>query len=147
MLEEKFYTVADVAQVTGLTDRTIRNYLKDGTLMGSKIGVQWRFTEDEVRKLFMKQTPGNVSPAQLVKSFMSGEGSVERGIALFDFGVESQDKSELLYSRLVKKIQGDSLELTHEYRHEDGVLRVAASGDMDSLSAFFATVKKIKDEN
>ena len=48
MLDEKLYTVADVARVTGMTSRTIRNYLKDGTLTGQKIGVQWRFTEDEV---------------------------------------------------------------------------------------------------
>ena len=55
MLDEKLYTVADVAQVTGMTSRTIRNYLKDGTLTGQKIGVQWRFTEDEIKKLFSRQ--------------------------------------------------------------------------------------------
>jgi len=41
MLEQKLYTVADVAELTGLTSRTIRNYLKDGTLRRRKIGVQW----------------------------------------------------------------------------------------------------------
>ena len=52
MLEQKLYTVADVAELTGLTSRTIRNYLKDGTLRGRKIGVQWRFTEDDINRLF-----------------------------------------------------------------------------------------------
>ncbi len=57
MLEyDKLYTVEDVAQRTGLTDRTIRNYLKDGRLKGKKIGGQWRFTADDIEALF--RTPG-----------------------------------------------------------------------------------------
>ena len=48
---EKLYTVDDIAQMTMLTSRTIRNYLKDGTLKGRKIGGQWRFTEDDVKNL------------------------------------------------------------------------------------------------
>lgn len=52
MLKNKFYTVADVASITGLTQRTIRNYIKDNTLHGQKIGVQWRFTEEDIKRLF-----------------------------------------------------------------------------------------------
>jgi len=48
---EKLYTVEDIAHMTSLTSRTIRNYLKDGVLKGSKIGGQWRFTEDNFKEL------------------------------------------------------------------------------------------------
>ncbi|MGM8370207.1 helix-turn-helix domain-containing protein, partial (plasmid) [Clostridium perfringens] len=41
---EKLYTIEDIAKMTRLTSRTIRNYLKDGILEGKKIGGQWRFT-------------------------------------------------------------------------------------------------------
>jgi len=54
----KLYTVEDIAKMTGLTTRTIRNYLKDGSLEGTKIGGQWRFTMKDVKKLFNK---GNVA--------------------------------------------------------------------------------------
>ncbi len=58
MLEyNKLYTVEDVANRTGLTDRTIRNYLRDGKLKGKKIGGQWRFTVDDIEALF--HTPGD----------------------------------------------------------------------------------------
>lgn len=33
---KKLYTVEDVAKMTGLTTRTIRNYIKDGKLKGKK---------------------------------------------------------------------------------------------------------------
>jgi len=48
---EKLYTVEDIATMTSLTSRTIRNYIKDGLLKGRKIGGQWRFTEEDVKNL------------------------------------------------------------------------------------------------
>lgn len=50
---EKLYTVEDIAQMTLLTSRTIRNYLKDGTLTGRKVGGQWRFTAKDIEGLFL----------------------------------------------------------------------------------------------
>jgi len=48
---EKLYTVDGIAKMTMLTSRTIRNYIKEGTLKGRKIGGQWRFTEEDVKNL------------------------------------------------------------------------------------------------
>ncbi|HEX2945606.1 MAG TPA: methyltransferase domain-containing protein [Clostridia bacterium] len=48
---EQLYTVDDVARFTNLTTRTIRNYLKEGTLKGKKIGGQWRFTMLNITEL------------------------------------------------------------------------------------------------
>ena len=48
---EKLFTVEDIAKMTSMTTRTIRNYLKDGLLKGRKIGGQWRFTEDDIKNL------------------------------------------------------------------------------------------------
>jgi excisionase family DNA binding protein len=47
---EKLHTVDDIAKMTYLTSRTIRNYLKDGILKGRKIGGQWRFTEGDIKR-------------------------------------------------------------------------------------------------
>lgn len=49
---QEFFTVKDVAMMAGLSERTIRNYLKDGLLTGKKVGVQWRFTKEDVESLF-----------------------------------------------------------------------------------------------
>jgi len=46
---EKLLTVEDIAKMTSMTTRTIRNYLKDGILKGRKIGGQWRFTEEDIK--------------------------------------------------------------------------------------------------
>ena len=57
MAFEKLYTAEDVAQITGLTLRTIRNYIKSGRLKGNRVGVQWRFTEADIQALFAGSSP------------------------------------------------------------------------------------------
>ena len=53
---DKLYTVDDIAQMTMMTSRTIRNYIKDGILKGRKIGGQWRFTEEDIKNLMNNGT-------------------------------------------------------------------------------------------
>ena len=49
---EKLFTIADVAEMTSMSDRTIRNYLRSGLLTGRKVGGQWRFTAQDIAKFF-----------------------------------------------------------------------------------------------
>lgn len=42
------YTIQQLAMMTGLTSRTLRNYLKSGLLQGSKETGVWQFTEQQV---------------------------------------------------------------------------------------------------
>ena len=44
---EKYYTLNEVAMMTGLTTRTLRNYLKMDVLKGDKVDGVWKFTEVE----------------------------------------------------------------------------------------------------
>ena len=55
---EKLFTVEDIANMTSMTTRTIRNYLKEGILKGRKIGGQWRFTEEDIKNLMDNGTYG-----------------------------------------------------------------------------------------
>jgi excisionase family DNA binding protein len=129
MLDEQFYTVADVARVTGLTSRTIRNYLKDGTLRGQKIGVQWRFTEDEVKKLFSRQMPGSSSPSQVVRGFLGQDAQEAASVcALLDIPNVSEAEGLELYRRMKEESQTGILAMSYEYHDEGQTLRIAVSG-------------------
>ena len=43
-----YYNIRAVAMITGLTDRTIRNYISLGLLQGEKINGLWHFTPEQV---------------------------------------------------------------------------------------------------
>ncbi len=47
------YTIKDLTMMTGLTDRTLRTYLKTGVLEGTKEKDAWVFSEDQL-DAFMK---------------------------------------------------------------------------------------------
>ena len=48
ILHDESYTIGQVVMMTGLTDRTIRNYLSLGFLEGEKPDGQWRFTAEQL---------------------------------------------------------------------------------------------------
>jgi len=42
-----YYTIGHLVMITGLTDRTIRNYISSGILEGEKINGLWHFTTEQ----------------------------------------------------------------------------------------------------
>ncbi len=46
------YSLADLAAMSGLTDRTLRNYLKQGLLEGEKTDKGYRFTVHQIAGFF-----------------------------------------------------------------------------------------------
>jgi len=42
------YTISDIVAITGLSDRTIRNYISQKVLEGEKIEGAWRFTPEQL---------------------------------------------------------------------------------------------------
>ena len=47
-MEEELYLISHLTLITGLSDRTIRNYIASGILKGEKINGIWHFTPEEV---------------------------------------------------------------------------------------------------
>jgi excisionase family DNA binding protein len=108
---EKLYTVEDIAKMTGFTSRTIRNYLKDGSLQGRKIGGQWRFTMENIKGLFNNGVfLGDISRKnkQRVLNFLSGAYSEIQGklqvCTIVDCYCESQKEAKKIYDKLVTVI-------------------------------------------
>ncbi|NLV88914.1 MAG: helix-turn-helix domain-containing protein [Tissierellia bacterium] len=101
---KKLYTVEDVARMTGLTSRTIRNYLKDGKLKGKKIGVQWRFTEEDINELFEDKDfydSVEVTKNQIVIDFINNEEVNEISIcAIIDYPCKDVAIMEDLYKKV-----------------------------------------------
>lgn len=77
--EGNYYVIGHVTQFTGLTDRTIRNYISMGLLQGEKINGLWHFTEEQV-DAFMRH-PG-VRPSILAK----------RNAVIYDFLLDEKKK-------------------------------------------------------
>lgn len=49
---EKQYTINEVAVMSGLTTRTLRNYIKMGILKGELADGVWKFSEEDIEEFF-----------------------------------------------------------------------------------------------
>jgi excisionase family DNA binding protein len=108
---KKLYTVDDIAKMTGFTSRTIRNYLKNGSLQGQKIGGQWRFTMDNIKKMFNDSrfiTELSDHKKQQVLDFIDGVNTDITGeiqvCSIVDYCCDSQKEGQKIYEKLVKVI-------------------------------------------
>lgn len=77
---KEYYTINNIALMSGLTTRTIRNYIKMGVLNGEKIDGVWQFTPKEVDRFF--EHP-NVLPSIQAK----------RNAIVFDFILNKQKET------------------------------------------------------
>ncbi len=66
------YDIRQLSLITGLTDRTLRNYINSGVLRGEKIDGAWRFTEEQIQ--------GFVSDPAVLPSIRA-----KKNAAVFDF--------------------------------------------------------------
>lgn len=56
ILNITYYSAQEVANILGITRRSVYEYLKTKKLIGSKIGNRWHFTEKQIKDLISKGT-------------------------------------------------------------------------------------------
>lgn len=86
-----YYLINHLVLITGLTDRTIRNYISNGILHGEKINGLWHFTPEEVESFIAHPA---VRPSILAKHHS----------AVYDFLLEN--KKERCETCMVVDIPG-----------------------------------------
>lgn len=130
------YSIEDLAVFTGLTDRTLRSYLKEGRLTGRKEDGAWRFTPEDLEKLLQDEGARQAVRANrnaIVYDFMlNGGGGEDACCAVRDIPVE-RDGEEALRVRLLERVnrEGGAVRFAYGYgedRRGRGSARVILSG-------------------
>ena len=94
---ENYYLISQLALMTGLTDRTLRNYMNTGILKGEKINGVWHFTPGQIQQFIAHPT---VRPSILAKynaliyDFLSADRKTENEVCII-LDVPSADKAAL----------------------------------------------------
>lgn len=55
ILDTKFYTPKEIANLLKLSERTIQRQLKSGKLKGTLIGRNWRISENQLKELLTER--------------------------------------------------------------------------------------------
>lgn len=80
MIKDK-YSIEEVSMMSGLTTRTIRNYLKEGLVQAAKEDGKWVFTVDDFTDM-------------LSNSYVSAAVKAKNNAPVFDFLANERKKSD-----------------------------------------------------
>ena len=67
LLSKAFYSVDQVAEILKLHQRTIRRYIRGGKLKATKVGKEWRITQQDLN-LFTNQNSSLINSSEPVAS-------------------------------------------------------------------------------
>jgi len=131
------YTINDLALMTGLTTRTLRNYLKLGVLNGEKLDGSWRFTDEEIDAFFadtgVKQSMRATRHAVIYDFLADTSKKTNRACVILDFAVTDEEGREIS-AFFCEKINRDGADITFNYGRDRGLSRVILSGGEDSVA-------------
>jgi len=75
-MKNNMYTVDHVATVLGLHPKTIRRFIQEGKLKASKIGGQWRITENDLNQIMDSENIQQPMETESVNNTFSARESV-----------------------------------------------------------------------
>lgn len=141
-MKKNLYTVDDVAKMTGLTNRTIHNYIRDGKLQGKKVGVQWRFTEEDIDELFKDQKVENDvidSRNTLVLDFLEKKNRhMPESCSIIDYPSQNRKEADDLCKKLlnfVNKInENEAPKFSYQFIEKQRVARFIIIGEIQQVN-------------
>lgn len=134
------YNLNQVATITGLTTRTLRNYLKQDLLKGEKIDGNWSFTEEEIASFMEEPTARQAIAAKrnaVVYDFLSNPFKKVNSICtILDLPVSAEEAAETagFFCDLINQSGGK--DICFKYIQERNFARYILSGPEDVVADF-----------
>ncbi len=130
------YTLNDLAMMTGLTTRTLRNYLNQSFLEGKKVNGIWQFTAEDLDRFF--QDPFvkeglRIKRSSAVFDFMAGwNAKEERSCVILDIPASMTKGNEI--SAFFCDRMKQAVDVHFSYGWDRGLCRVILVGAADSVA-------------
>ncbi len=131
------YNLNEVAMITGLTTRTLRNYLRLDLLKGEKVDGNWSFTEEELDKFMSNPAAKQAIAAKrnaVVYDFLSDPFKKGNRICtIMDLPVSDEEAMEIsaFFCGLINKNGHD---ISFKFNIEKGFARFILSGSEDTVT-------------
>lgn len=152
-MEEKFYTINEVAELLDMHHKTIRKFITDGSLKANKVGKQWRISENDLNS-FMKvnknkdiheghnlefsvsETPANIKKARI---------NVSTVIDIEEINKEQYMRiSNMLIAIMnCKDAEMNNSTINMKYHEEENKLRVLLWGQVKFIEEMLSTVSML----
>ena len=136
-----YYSLTELAQITGYTTRSLRSFQKQGLLKGKLMGGKWLFSDKEIEN-FLEQDfvrEGRQSKLQaLVSHFMYGH--LPKASTLLIHDEKDFERAEILNKQVLELINGQMAEVEqyfykYDQKEQYGRFVVEASAEVGAKTA------------
>lgn len=135
------YNINQLAMITGYTTRSLRSFIKDGSLNGEKVDGVWMFTEEDISAFLNAPVVrmGLSSKQQsLVYDFLADtDKKVNRICVVLDFPVSDEEAREVM-EFFSQEINNHCHDCAFKYLKEGKISRFVLSGVEDEVSALMS---------
>lgn len=148
MIEDKLYTLKELAELTKLTDRTLRNYLANNILKGHKVGGQWRFNKEEVSALFRNcefYHERNKVANSAINDYIDNKYTFNcdfTGCVVIDFKIEDKNKRKEFYEKIELIEKTDDVKEKVSFIEKNGHIRMNIVGPLTYIKQILALVEE-----
>ncbi|TJZ44514.1 helix-turn-helix domain-containing protein [Streptomyces piniterrae] len=135
-MNDRFYSVEQVAGLLGLHPRTIRNYVRDGRLAAVRIGKQYRIAHRDLESLTGRTVPEPPSE----KAGRQRHTEVSSIVEIDAIGAETANRlTTLLMTSAANRGPGDGppLRIETAYDEEGARLKVIVLGGLADTARLF----------
>ena len=134
--EKDFYTIAEVAMFTGLSDRCIRMHIAKGYLQGEKVDGAWRFSGEQVGEYFLRPEIKAGMAARkngVVYDFMQ-DTFKKTAQACFILDIPDLAQADPAAEFFLKEMNSDAYKgIRYAFDNLNGIPRVILTGDADTV--------------
>ncbi|MGL5676917.1 MAG: helix-turn-helix domain-containing protein [Cellulosilyticaceae bacterium] len=133
-----FYTIEDVAEMTMLSTRTIRNYIKQGFLDGEKIEGVWQFTSEDLYKFFdhdfVRQSVDSKKNGIVYDYMSTRKKEVPTVCAVYDYPMNPIE-AQTFCNKLLERVNSNEYgEVRFSYQHRKDMSRIIVVGDPKQIA-------------
>ncbi|MDF2821117.1 MAG: transcriptional regulator, MerR family [Clostridiales bacterium] len=137
---KEFFTIDDLATMTMLSTRTLRNYIKQGFFDGEKIDGVWKFTTEDIDRIlkndFINQSIQSKKNG-IVYEYMANDIKLVNTVcSIYDYNNIGNEEAKRMCSIIMDLIntnQYDSLKFSYSYNQKTKMVRIILTGTTNGI--------------
>jgi len=136
-----YYSIDDVAVITMLSTRTIRNYIKSGFLIGDKPNGNWKFSPENVG-LFLENE--NVKSSILAKKngivydfLIDNKKREDKVCSIYDCLVKNGKVAEGVCKNMLDLVNSgvyEGIKFSYQFEEKNKMVRIIITGKMNQVT-------------
>ncbi len=143
-MEFNFITVDRAAEILGVTEKSVREFIAKGELKAAKIG-QWKIREEDLRDFIGARSN------RAIEAFLHGEGEVEGSLTICTIIDYYTDNPQPLMEELMSQVNSElqhtpTIRWTYAWHQETGRARYTLWGPPDFLARLLGVVDRHREK-